>query len=175
MNMAVVQPIWCRWGCRCFLPSLLSLYPSMLLMRVMGVFQQPLCCCCYWLWFTGLTLQVGWWCWGWWVYFNIRCGFLALQSYESCLVLRRSRLPCVNKRFISGSSWAWWRWWCWGLEGLCVSVCNVLSSLLKAYDEVCVFVCRWRWSSLFSIYFERFPSCFLGCNWNHPSSKTKQD
>ena len=139
MNMAVVQPIWCRWGCRCFLPSLLSLYHSMLLMRVMGVFQQPLCCCCYWLWFTGLTLQVGWWCWGWWVYFNIRCGFLALQSYESCLVLRRSRLPCVNKRFISGSSWAWWRWWCWGLEGLCVSVCNVLSSLLKAYDEVCVF------------------------------------
>ena len=109
------------------------------------------------------------------VYLNNRCGFLALQSYESCLVLRRSRLPCVNKRFISGSSWAWWRWWCWGLEGLCVSVCNVLSSLLKAYDEVCVFVCRWRWSSLFSIKFERFPSCFLGCNWNHPSSKTKQD
>ena len=157
MNMAsVVQPIWCRWGCRCFLPSLLSFYPSMLLMtmRVMGVFQQPLCCCrccrcCCWLWFTGLTLQCCWWRWGCWVYFNNRCGFLALQSYESCLVLRRSRLSCVNKRFISGSSWAWWRWWCWWLEGLCVSVCNVLSSLLNAYDEVCVFVCLWRWSSLF--------------------------
>ena len=104
----------------------------------MGVFQQPLCCCrccrcccCCWLWFTGLTLQCCWWRWGCWVYFNNRCGFLALQSYESCLVLRRSRLSCVNKRFISGSSWAWWRWWCWWLEGLCVSLCrvNILRSI----------------------------------------------
>ena len=133
MASVVQQPIWCRWGCRYSLHSLLSLYPLMLLMtmRVMGVFQQPLCCCrccccCCWLWFTGLTLQCCWWRWGCRVYFNNRCGFLALQSYESCLVLRRSRrLSCVNKRFISGSSWAWWRWWYWWLEGLCVSLCRV--------------------------------------------------